>query len=389
MDRDGKKIAYFIGDSIITVTLTTAPQYIGTLPSHPPLTKLTLTPKKFLLDTTQSMQMYATATDPANVPASIPHRLVQWKVIGTSGLIDTNGLFRALKPGNATITATYRGLSDSVTVTISAPSGSILIDDFNSPITFSLSTQNLDTTKTTFSISSEQSSNGTTSGKLYYEFTLKSGIPLLNYRAFLNADLMFIGKPDTLYVDVFGNGETHVVGFTFQDFSGRQSIKYAADQSVTWNGIWKTVKYALKGWIPVIEYPLTLKQLFLVIRTSKTVYDSTYKGTIYFDNLRTFYGTPTAIENLPLIPTHTMLMQNYPNPFNPKTAISYQLLANRHTLLKVLDVLGREVTTLVNEMKPPGKYIVTWDASKYPSGTYFYRLHTETNIETKRMVLVK
>jgi hypothetical protein len=84
-----------------------------------------------------------------------------------------------------------------------------------------------------------------------------------------------------------------------------------------------------------------------------------------------------------------MLMQNYPNPFNPKTAISYQLLANRHTLLKVLDVLGREVTTLVNEMKPPGKYIVTWDASKYPSGTYFYRLHTETNIETKRMVLVK
>lgn len=83
------------------------------------------------------------------------------------------------------------------------------------------------------------------------------------------------------------------------------------------------------------------------------------------------------------------LAQNYPNPFNPTTAISYQLSAVSHVVLKIYDVLGREVKTLVNTPQNSGKYSVTFDARNLPSGIYFYTLRTESQSETKKLVLIK
>ena len=83
------------------------------------------------------------------------------------------------------------------------------------------------------------------------------------------------------------------------------------------------------------------------------------------------------------------LLQNYPNPFNPSTTISYQLSANSFVTLKVFDVLGREVETLVNQRQNAGSYTVTFDASKLPSGVYFYRLTTGSLVETKKMAVLK
>jgi hypothetical protein len=83
------------------------------------------------------------------------------------------------------------------------------------------------------------------------------------------------------------------------------------------------------------------------------------------------------------------LYQNYPNPFNPSTKISWQVPVGSHQTLKIYDVLGNEVTTLVDEYKPAGKYEVEWNASKYPSGVYFYQLKTQGFVETKKMILIK
>ena len=85
----------------------------------------------------------------------------------------------------------------------------------------------------------------------------------------------------------------------------------------------------------------------------------------------------------------TFLAQNFPNPFNPSTKISFTLQVSGFTTLKVFNVLGREVATLVNEKLEPGRYNATWDATGFPSGVYFYRLQTGKFIETKRLVLVK
>jgi photosystem II stability/assembly factor-like uncharacterized protein len=89
------------------------------------------------------------------------------------------------------------------------------------------------------------------------------------------------------------------------------------------------------------------------------------------------------------IPATMALSQNYPNPFNPGTRIDYQLPATGHVLLKVYDLLGKEVATLVNEVQEAGYRTVQFDASQLTSGLYFYRLTAGQFTAMKKMVLLK
>lgn len=88
-------------------------------------------------------------------------------------------------------------------------------------------------------------------------------------------------------------------------------------------------------------------------------------------------------------PTQFSLEQNYPNPFNPVTSIQYVVGSQSYVSLKVYDVLGNEVATLVNEQKPAGTYEVEFNGTELPSGIYFYQLQAGSYIETKKMLLLK
>ena len=83
------------------------------------------------------------------------------------------------------------------------------------------------------------------------------------------------------------------------------------------------------------------------------------------------------------------LLQNYPNPFNPTTIIQYNITKTEYVNLKVYDVLGKEIETLVNDIKKPGNYEVTWNASNLSNGIYFYRLITPSFLVVKKMLLIK
>jgi len=86
------------------------------------------------------------------------------------------------------------------------------------------------------------------------------------------------------------------------------------------------------------------------------------------------------------------LEQNYPNPFNPETVIQYELLSDSYVRLKVYDIVGREITTLVDRAESKGTYMVTFDASKFAtltSGIYFYKLETDLFTDVKKMILAK
>jgi hypothetical protein len=89
------------------------------------------------------------------------------------------------------------------------------------------------------------------------------------------------------------------------------------------------------------------------------------------------------------IPKTYALTQNYPNPFNPTTNINFDLPNSGFVKLIIYDLLGREITRLVNQQMQAGSYSADWDAANYPSGVYFYSLLTEDFAETKKMVLVK
>lgn len=88
-------------------------------------------------------------------------------------------------------------------------------------------------------------------------------------------------------------------------------------------------------------------------------------------------------------PVNFELSQNYPNPFNPSTTIGFTLPVSGFTSVKVFDVLGKEVSTLVSENKTAGSYSVEWNGEKYGSGVYFYRINSGSYRSTKKLVLQK
>ncbi len=89
------------------------------------------------------------------------------------------------------------------------------------------------------------------------------------------------------------------------------------------------------------------------------------------------------------IPQQFSLGQNYPNPFNPVTRIRFEIRDAGFVVLKVFDVLGREVATIVNEELEPGEYTRTWDASRVPSGVYYYKLSAGTYTEARKMLILR
>ena len=136
---------------------------------------------------------------------------------------------------------------------------------------------------------------------------------------------------------------------------------------------------------------VTSKTIMLNISGRSTLMQGS-DGYIYMMNLggsieRVRYDL-TGINNNN-IPVGYYLSQNYPNPFNPVTSIKYEIPISSLVTLKIYNALGMELTTLVNETKQQGSYEVTWDASNFPSGVYFYELTAGEFTERKKMVLVK
>ena len=115
-----------------------------------------------------------------------------------------------------------------------------------------------------------------------------------------------------------------------------------------------------------------------VVGDSGTVLHTTNGGQFYTEN-----------EKINKFIDKFVLSQNYPNPFNPATTIKYSITERVSITLKVYDVLGNEIATLINEEKSIGSYDVKFDASGLPSGVYFYQLKAGDFVETKKMLLMK
>jgi len=119
---------------------------------------------------------------------------------------------------------------------------------------------------------------------------------------------------------------------------------------------------------------------------ASTTYKFAY-GSLNISNL-------TDVNIVNQVPTNFKLFQNYPNPFNPNTSINYQLPVSGNVKLKVYDILGREVSTLVDAFKQAGNYKVTFNGSQFSSGVYLYRIAVGGNqagsySAVKKMILIK
>lgn len=156
--------------------------------------------------------------------------------------------------------------------------------------------------------------------------------------------------------------------FAVSPYSGATGSMYTLNNGNTW---------------AVIDTISRTSMLFLSASSSWGC--SPTKNVIY-----KYIGQPLAVrDQRSEIPSQYLLMQNYPNPFNPGTMIKYSLPNDAHVTLKIYDVLGREVVTLVNEQQAPGNYEVKLDGCNLSSGIYFYRLQTNRYSAVKKLTLIK
>lgn len=177
--------------------------------------------------------------------------------------------------------------------------------------------------------------------------------------AFFNTDIydMLATKGDTIYVAPYGQG-----------------VFVSSNQGESW---WANN-----------DGLLDLNIISLAESAGNKIYCSSLSGGIY----SSIKSTVTSVKSeSSSVPTEIKLNQNFPNPFNPSTVISFQLSTLSYVTLKVYDMLGREIATLVNEIKSPGFYNVQLSMNNFQltSGVYFYKLTAGNYTQTKKMIFMK
>ena len=244
------------------------------------------------------------------------------------------------------------------------------------------------------------------SGRLSYYWNTTTATDWL-IREYLSSgtprSVTWIKRATKLQSYVYGDGSGTLFRFAVDDsvdaFPAGTSQNHEVSQwiPVNWVG-WKLVEWDLENdstgsWLGNGKLEGTMR--FDSYQLKYVSGSSVKSGTIYVAQLQAAKGTVTAVDPGPgVVPLSFDLQQNYPNPFNPTTSISYQLSAIAPVTLKLYDMLGREVTTLVNEIGQPGRHTAIWNGKNdrgetVSSGIYLYQLRAGTSVLTRKMVLLK
>lgn len=216
-----------------------------------------------------------------------------------------------------------------------------------------------------------------TTDQTVFDITIKIGNVLHNSVSDLEFKLTHNGVLDTLIYRVNGNG-----GENFSNTYLNDNIGISFDGiSAPFTGV-----FIPHNTLSNFTSSSVSGEWILTVTDHKSGDDGVLRDWGLLISESTLVG---VAEEKGLLPQTFYLCQNYPNPFNPSTRIQYQVSGISHVTLKVYDVLGNVIATLVNEEKPAGSYEVEFNASQLSSGIYFYKLTAGVFIQTKKMVLLR
>jgi len=238
------------------------------------------------------------------------------------------------------------------------------------------------------------SSNGNNNGSVFFIFNQKSattdGVKYFrttNYGDFntINQSVIWTAVNGVSMPDIVGvrGANTHRFGFFFWGASA-DSLKYI---SVNSSGSFTTISDRMNTVnVTTGVFPPAVGLRFAANDSCFVLYSGSGPQNVWA--AQGCSGTLTGISGNET-PLTFSLKQNYPNPFNPSTKISFAMPKSGFVSLKIYDILGKEVRTLVNEDKPAGEYLVDFNASGLQSGVYFYKLETDGFSQTMKMLLIK
>ncbi|MBM4175447.1 MAG: T9SS type A sorting domain-containing protein [Ignavibacteria bacterium] len=227
-------------------------------------------------------------------------------------------------------------------------------------------------------------SNGTSQDKLFFNNFLKSGYLMDN-----SGSLTINGEAGTLFQSLNFNYGLVSAGSPYNEdypdaldtIGGSQVLLRYANSRIAAVGFKGLFEGGSKnGGVMVMGFPFET----IIGQLSRTA---------LMNSIFSYFDLSTSINdgNEKRLPRNFVLHQNYPNPFNPSTIIKYQIPITSHVKIKVYDLIGREVVSLVDEVKPAGDYSIELNSSYFnlSSGVYFYELRTDSFINLKKMVIIK
>ena len=228
-----------------------------------------------------------------------------------------------------------------------------------------------DTLLTNWSFTNEKIKAGTGAAKLSYKFTSSdSGVIEIKAGAFPPLDFS-----STIGLWVSGDASGNRVEL---HFSPNDQILNVG--KIYWRG-WKFIQFPISS----LTGPNKIMTSIVVVQDPGFITES----KMYFDEIQVDASLTGVQEKSTAVPADYVLYQNYPNPFNPSTDISFAVPRSGHVLLKVFDLLGREISTLVHEVRAAGVHHVAFDASRLPSGVYYYTLQAGNSVQSRKMILLK
>ncbi len=367
-----------------------------------------LQPKQILTNTINLVEYKPITKDEDGVIKKLDNNEFIWEVSDTNiAIIDNNGVLQGKSEGETQVLVQYEDVFDFAYVTVQNIEGKFVLHSLDDKSDFSLVGDNLNLGNSTIDVIEDPRSEGSASLKVIYEYT---GNPSKTYAVHLATNLPIDGVPDSIEIDLMTNGRSkNQLVYLLKDDNGENyqiNVKKWATVSDVLDiqpGAFINASTTEPG--SMFNFPVKLTGILVkldALREDGVV----YRDSLVLDNLRLSYpNITTDVNKHETFPNKIELYQNYPNPFNPSTIISYSIpsssvvsgsvTSDNFITLTVYDILGRKVTTLVDNYNKPGSYQVEFDGSKLSSGVYCYQLtvfglgRAENFSEIKKMLLLK
>jgi hypothetical protein len=310
---------------------------------------------------------------------------VDWQVIGSGLTISSGGIASAIDIGEGSVTATYGVLTDSASVRVVAPRGSILMGPMDYA-TWTLITEYMDSSGTLLGPAS-----GGSGMALQYRLTYRQ----TNANKYLvrlrpQIPMLVPGRADTVKLWFSGDGQNHAVLYQIADRDGEWFP--TIPRRVNWFGEWRPVAARIDPGSGRFDLPAAVDEIDIYLVPAVAPADGTVvEGMLELDSLHAlFRPRPTSSVHPTASAPRIACLRSFPNPFNPTTTIRYELPAAAPVRLEIFDLMGRRLAVLINgRMAAAGAHEVAWSGEDAPSGVYVACLTTPNERITNRLMLLR